>query len=260
MAVFDVASIDYDETFSNSHIGRLLRTTVWEQLDTIITTPKQDILEINCGTGEDAVYLANKGHRVTATDISAGMITAANSKAKLSNLHFIPLSFTELTSHFEPNSFDIVLSNFGGLNCIDEGQLEKVLSDIYTLLRQGGKFIGVIMAKHCMWEIGYYICKGRFRTAFRRFNNEGAKTTLGAESLLTYYYHPKQLKRLAQHKLKYLSAYPVGLFIPPSYMEGYFKKHMRQLDFLGTLDRMTNKTKILAPYSDHFMIVMEKTI
>ena len=38
------------------------------------------VLELNCGTGEDAVHLARRGVRVLATDNSPRMLAAARSK------------------------------------------------------------------------------------------------------------------------------------------------------------------------------------
>ena len=44
--------------------------------------PRSSILELNAGTGEDAVYFAQQGHNVHATDISAGMQEVADQKNK----------------------------------------------------------------------------------------------------------------------------------------------------------------------------------
>jgi cyclopropane fatty-acyl-phospholipid synthase-like methyltransferase len=38
------------------------------------------------GTGEDAIYFANKGYRVHATDISTGMLDMLQRKARLNGL------------------------------------------------------------------------------------------------------------------------------------------------------------------------------
>ena len=46
------------------------------------------MLEINCGTGIDADWLAKKGHFVIASDISSKMIEIAKKKYDHSNLIF----------------------------------------------------------------------------------------------------------------------------------------------------------------------------
>ena len=55
-------------------------------------TPGQSILEINCGTGIDALHLASRGVRVDAFDAAPGMIARANGeRTYMSGLHACPL-------------------------------------------------------------------------------------------------------------------------------------------------------------------------
>ena len=44
------------------------------------------ILELNCGTGIDAVFFARQGMKVLATDVASGMIKTLNSKIELFDL------------------------------------------------------------------------------------------------------------------------------------------------------------------------------
>ena len=84
-ALFDAAADTYDETFVNTNVGKLQRARVWNYLDSILPDKPLHILELNCGTGKDAVWFADKGHNVTATDISDKMLEIAKNKASLSN-------------------------------------------------------------------------------------------------------------------------------------------------------------------------------
>ena len=54
---FDSLAAKYDDLFTRSVIGRAQRGAVWEALVDRFE-PGAHILELNCGTGEDAVYLA----------------------------------------------------------------------------------------------------------------------------------------------------------------------------------------------------------
>ena len=54
---FDSLAAKYDDLFTRSMIGRAQRGAVWDALiDTF--EPGSHILELNCGTGEDALFLA----------------------------------------------------------------------------------------------------------------------------------------------------------------------------------------------------------
>ena len=57
-------------------IGRAQRGAVWEILLDIFEEGAH-ILELNCGTGEDALFLARHDMSVVACDASEGMIQAA---------------------------------------------------------------------------------------------------------------------------------------------------------------------------------------
>ena len=79
---FDNIAPFYDELFSDTKIGLYLKQIVWNYLDENLPKSELNILEINCGTGVDAIYLAHKGHNVIATDQSAEMIKNAQQKLK----------------------------------------------------------------------------------------------------------------------------------------------------------------------------------
>ncbi len=81
--MFENAALTYDQDFTFSNIGKLLRKRVWDYMDTIIEPGSQlNILELNCGTGEDAIRFAKHGHRVIATDLSKEMVSITSEKVK----------------------------------------------------------------------------------------------------------------------------------------------------------------------------------
>src|SRR6478735_8640393 len=111
-ASFDIAASNYDTTFTNTIIGKLQRNLVYEQLSKIIENQKpKTILEINCGTGEDAIWLAKQNYKVTATDISEKMIAISKSKESLENLEFKQMDINCLNEHFGGKNFDLIFSD-----------------------------------------------------------------------------------------------------------------------------------------------------
>ncbi|HVQ63229.1 MAG TPA: hypothetical protein VMT78_01770, partial [Terriglobia bacterium] len=55
---FEAIAGVYDDVFSDSPIGRAQRRAVWNEMDREFREG-QSILEINCGTGIDALHLAS---------------------------------------------------------------------------------------------------------------------------------------------------------------------------------------------------------
>ena len=112
--VFDSYAIHYDDHFTNSLIGKAQREQVRKQLSKVIKSDVKNILEVNCGTGEDALWFSKKGMKVLATDISEGMIEVA--KQKTNEVEFQQLNCLDIGS-LVPCTYDLIFSNFGGLNC-----------------------------------------------------------------------------------------------------------------------------------------------
>ncbi len=74
---FDPTAHAYDAEFTDQLLGKWLREQVW--IHTPFTAP-MTMLELGCGTGEDARHFANMGISVLATDASGEMIAVAKQK------------------------------------------------------------------------------------------------------------------------------------------------------------------------------------
>ncbi len=59
--VFDAIAEDYDRIFTHSILGNAQRSLIHEYLRCHLHKG-QRILDLNCGTGEDAIYLASLGN------------------------------------------------------------------------------------------------------------------------------------------------------------------------------------------------------
>ena len=82
---FDSLAAGYDREFTDTLIGAAMRQAVWSRLDAAFG-PGQRVLELNCGTGEDAVHLGRRGVQVLATDVSARMLDATREKVARAGL------------------------------------------------------------------------------------------------------------------------------------------------------------------------------
>ncbi|MBI5671403.1 MAG: class I SAM-dependent methyltransferase [Chloroflexi bacterium] len=77
---FDPLAPTYDSDFTDTAIGRYLRGRVQARL-TQHFKAGDHVLELGCGTGEDALWLAGRGVSVLATDTSAAMLDITLAKA-----------------------------------------------------------------------------------------------------------------------------------------------------------------------------------
>jgi ubiquinone/menaquinone biosynthesis C-methylase UbiE len=255
---FDAAATVYDVTFTHSVIGKAQRKYVYGLLSEALkkSQPKK-ILEINCGTGEDAIWLARQHFDVVATDISEKMIEVARSKSAHGNLIFEQVDINELPRHFKGEKFDLIFSNFGGLNCLPPMGLERFFKNASELLTQNGRLLLVIMPKNTKWEQAYFLAKADFKNVFRR-KKTSAIANVDGQNVLTYYYNPKETARLANRHFDLDQINPIGFFVPPSYLEPFFKKHPTLFSVLDAFEPMVKHWSFLAKHADHYFIYFRK--
>lgn len=179
------------------------------------------ILELNAGTGSDAAYFVQQGYRVHATDIATGMITAIQKKIDFLNpgdrFTVQRLSFTEL-DQASGVPYDMVFSNFGGLNCIPE--LEIATKAMHRLLKPGGHVLCVVMPPVCPWELAQAL-RGKFRLAKRRLNRDGVLANVEGAQVQTWYHHPNKVIAAFKPNFRLVNQQSLSLFCPPSYMDKF---------------------------------------
>jgi len=254
MQNFDSAAEKYDTNFTHTEIGSIQRHLVYENVKKHLQNIKT-VLEINCGTGEDAVWLAKQNLTVTATDISEKMVSIAQSKANLENLNFKVLDINNLNQ--ETNSYEFLFSNFGGLNCLTNTEMQTFFHSASEILSEKGKISLVIMPKNTIWEQFYFVLKFDFKNAFRR-KKELAFANVDGEKVATYYYNPKEIVHLSQARFEILEVKPIGFFIPPSYLEPFFKNKKMLLKGLNFLENGIKNWSFLSKYADHYIITLKK--
>lgn len=256
---FNKQSTVFDHIYSPNTIIQYKRGRVRDHIDRLIDGSSK-ILEINAGTGEDAIYFAKKGHSVHATDISDGMQTILKQKVLEYNLTSRVTteicSFTQLATLKNKGPYDLLFSNFAGLNCTDH--LENVLRSFTPLLKPHGIVTLVILPKFCLWET-LFLFKGKFKTALRRFfSRRGRKAHIEGEYFLCWYYNPSFVKKYMRNEFEFIQQEGLCTLVPPSYVEHFAEKHPGLFRFLK---RREDKWKARWPWKaigDYYIISFRK--
>ena len=136
-------------------------------------------------------------------------------------------------------------------------ELEKFISLSSSLLNPNGKMALVIMPKFCLWEWLYFTLKGEFRKAKRRNTNNAVLANVEGVKVPTWYYNPKEMVSLASNYYNTIAIKPIGLKIPPSYLESFFSNKKGFLKMLIWAEKLYPNA-FWAKYSDHYLIALEK--
>lgn len=258
---FDTIAEDYDRTFSETWVGRMQRALVWIEADRTFQAG-QRILEINCGTGIDAVHFANRGINVLACDSSAKMIAIAGRRRDSCpdggriELRCTP---TEDISLIQPEKlYDGVFSNFSGLNCVSD--LKAAARDLARLVRPGGKAILCLFGRLCLWEILFHLTRWDLPKAFRRLNSEGIRASLATgSSIMVRYPGVPSLRDMFAPHFRLERWRGVGVMVPPSYLENLALRFPWFFARAAEVDSRLGTWPGIRSLADHMVLTFERS-
>lgn len=259
-APFDAVAAGYDEAFTSSKIGQAQRAAVWRELAKAFRSG-QHVLEIGCGTGVDACFLAERGVRVLACDPSSRMIDVATRRIQQSGLQELVqphvLGAENLLSLRPGARFDGAFSNFGALNCVED--LRKLVIDLAGLLKPGATALLCWMGPCCTWEIVWYLAHRNRSKAFRRFKSGGVTAKIAANTSVHVHYPSfKSIQRSFAPKFRVRSVQGVGVAVPPSYCEPWACRHPRLLELFSKFDSRLGRCPGIRSLGDHLLVRLQR--
>ena len=259
VAAHDAIAETLDQDFTYSVTGKAQRDSVWRELDRCFH-PGQRVVELECSTGFDTVYLAGRGIEVWACDSSVRMLEAARRRISSSKLpapvRLLPAA-EEVSKLQDQGPFDGAFSNFGRLNCIED--MAGVGRCLASLLRPGARAV-LCMAGTCVaWEIIWFLHHGRYRQAFRRFQRGPVYVRLVDDMRVACWYPSvRSLQRAFRPCFRLLHWTGVGVVVPPSYLEGQAKRFPRVMNVLTKMDPWLGRIPLVRGLADHLLLTFER--
>jgi ubiquinone/menaquinone biosynthesis C-methylase UbiE len=256
---FDALAESYDQVFTTSLIGRAQRDAVWNSASHTFESGDR-ILELNCGTGEDALFFTQHGITVLACDASEKMITVAHRRRSLENpksaVRFVVLSTEAISLAQLFGPFDGVFSNFSGLNCIAD--IANVAQDLAALIRPGGTALLCLSSRLCVWETCWFLIRGEAGKAVRRWNGHST-ANVGGVSVKVRYHTVKHLRKAFWPYFDLRSWTGIGVAVPPTYLESLAQRHPAFLSQLRSVDRVIASWPVFRSIGDHVLLSFKRT-
>ncbi|MFT7156993.1 MAG: ubiquinone/menaquinone biosynthesis C-methylase UbiE [Parvicella sp.] len=255
---FDHIAVNYDASFTHTPVGIYQRKLVFEALESQIKDLEiRSVLELNAGTGEDALYFAKNAKEIISTDIAENMVAQINSKIKnLNNADAQTLDINKLNQEKFESKFDLIFSNFGGFNCLTKSEITTFFKDAKAVLNQSSYICLVIMPRFCAWESLYFLSKINPRKAFRRRNRNGVSANVEGKDVKTYYYSTGDISSIAKD-FDVIASAPIGFQIPPSYLNAHFANKSEKLARFYKKDRKRLSKPRFSNAADHYFICLK---
>ncbi|MBX7185003.1 MAG: class I SAM-dependent methyltransferase [Vicinamibacteria bacterium] len=244
---FDSLAASYDASFGVAPTGRLFRFRVAERVMTS-ARPGSRVLDIGCGTGEDAVWLAAQGCLVHGIDPSPKMIEAAKAKAAArgSTATFECRPVQSLAT--EGASFDAVISNFGALNCVP---LETWAALAPSLLTASGRGFVSLMGRRPLPE-----ALRRGRSAADRGRTVAVK--VGDSAISVHYESVDAVRRALAPAATVRRVEALGCLVPGPGFEGFARRHPIVVGVLAMAEAVVRRAPFFNERGDHVLLEFER--
>ena len=259
---FDQAAQSYDLLYQANPVMAWLRR---ESLDVLQSTflPASQLLEIGCGTGDEALALERSGHKIVATDISTTMIDMAQAKAVSGagqvTWRVLPAGqLADLVGDYGTSFFDGAYASFGALNC--EPDLMQTVMTLTDLLRPGAPLVCSIMNRWCMWEIGWGLLHLRPSQAFRRLRTgwieAGLASQEGRLAVPTRYYSPRGFAHQFEPSFRLQQVRGLPVLLPPPYLGHLLDRYPAVFSRLESIERRLRDRYPFCSMGDHTLLIM----
>jgi SAM-dependent methyltransferase len=253
-AYWNAAAETYKQAFTGTLVGRMWREAVWRQLDAAFQSGSY-VLELNCGTGIDAIHLAHRGVSVLGCDISSRMIELARQNAVGTGveelLDFRVLATEQLVTLQAGTIFDGAFSNFAGLNCVQD--LAAVRRSLACRLRPGSRVLLCMLGRFGVWQKLWHLAHGDWNHVFR-----SAQSTNVEGAIKVQYPSQKQIVALFSPDFKLHRWKGIGIAVPPAYMEHWAVRFPQVTQCLNHIDSLIGSVPVLRNLGGCILLEFER--
>jgi ubiquinone/menaquinone biosynthesis C-methylase UbiE len=210
---YDTIAAEYDRQRGDDE---WMRRKLWHHYGRTFQAG-QHVLDAGCGTGTDAVFLARRGVRVTAIDISPQMIAQVQIKMErchlTSQIEAMVLDFGRLSA-LPPGTFDGIISSSAALNTLPT--LTGFAQDTARLVRPGGRVILHLLNRVSLWEWLGLISQREWSAARRLARQRERTFEIGGRSVRHHLPQRDEVYSPFEPYFRLCHAYGLGILRPPS--------------------------------------------
>jgi SAM-dependent methyltransferase len=233
-----------------------MRDVLWERYAKLFR-PGDAVLDVGCGTGIDAGFLARTGVRVMGIDASPSMIAQARTKLGVDPFKELVelrvLDIREIGS-LPVAGFDGIVSAFASLSTVAD--LQAFAQQAASLLRPRGLMVLHLLNRSSLWEWLGIVRQGRFRGARRLGRHVERNFVISGRPVRHYLYHARDAyARFFAARFRLRRAYGLGILRPPHTLRRVPPAVVTALD---RLERPVRATRPFVDWGRFFVLELEK--
>ena len=186
------------------------------------------------------------------------MVERAGAKASSLGLHEISFRATSMENLAGvPNApFDLVLSNFGALNCLED--LRDTARSVAAVTRPGGYFLAVVMPRLCLWELAAGLGRANLPFAFRRFRHDVKATGFRQGTFIVHYHPLRSLRSAFRTWFTPVGARGWCVVAPPPHATGFASRFPRFSRRLAAVDEALGGLPLFRGAGDHYLCILKR--
>lgn len=233
-----------------------MRRVLWRHYARLFR-PGEVVLDVGCGTGIDARFLAQRRVGVVGIDASSSMIAEARARLGLDEVEALVdlrvLDISEIGS-LPVSRVDGIISAFASLSALAD--LEAFATQAAELLRPRGVMVLHLLNRWSLWEWLGLLRQGRLEAARRLGRTVERNFVIGERPLRHYLYHAREAyARFFAARFRLRRAYGLGILRPPH--------NLRRIPpvVVTGLDRLERPLRAIRPFVDwgrFFVLELEK--
>lgn len=222
ISIYDEYSKMHDIIYSNPYIS-FMRSIERLIIGTYVRESSGIVLDIGCGTGIYAIYLAKRGFNVVCIDLSRKMLETAREKARRLHLEnkivFIQADGAWLP--FNEKIFDHVLAIFGAFN--HTRYYRRGMRTVSKILKKNGYFIFSVLNKWRIQYVTFLIKKMKIKRLVISFKKPNGyislPVSLRKRRIYCHFFSPKELLDLLKPNFNVILMGGIFLLFYPKFQE-----------------------------------------
>lgn len=265
---FDRAAQMYDAMFgpadANGHGNPLLDWLRAEHVRLLreLLPARAAVLDIGCGTGEEALALVREGYSVLGIDVSPMMIRQAQTKAAVFGVRrgftcrVLPAG--QLGRLDERGPFQGAYASLGTLNT--EPDLPGFARGLHALLERGAPFVATVMSRRCLFEMVWNLRRLKPTATLKR-SGVWAESRAGASAVTApvRFYSPRAFAAPFRPYFAVESVRAFPLWLPPVHLHEVYRDAPDGFARAKRWDARMSTWPVFRALGDHFLMVLRHT-